>query len=116
VEVLVRPTSQIERRACKRFGLELPVHIEWKDVSGEVLESEGATKDMSASGAFVICQEMIGVKCHVNLKIDLPVTLAGARKSLVSARGSVVTKETMTEPDEGYGHRIKFDYFSFKRL
>ena len=113
---MVRPTSQTERRACKRFGLELPVHIEWKDFSGKVKESAGATKDISASGAFVICKDLIEVRRHVHLKIDLPIALAGTRKSLVSARGRVVRKETMIEPDRGYGHGIEFDYFTFSKL
>jgi len=103
--------SEIEKRRWERYGLELPVHITWKDASGSVEERVGSTKDISSSGVCLRCESLIEEGLDVNLKIELPIVLEGTTGSHMSARGTVVRNEGVSEPHEGYELGIMFNRF-----
>jgi hypothetical protein len=48
---------------------------------------------------------------EVNLKIELPIVLEGTAGSRMSARGTVVRNESVSEPHEGYELGIMFNRF-----
>jgi hypothetical protein len=101
--------SEIEKRRWERYGLELPVHITWKDTSGSIEERVGTTKDISSSGVRLKCESCIDQGAEVDLKIELPIVLEGTTGSRMSAKGTVVRNKSKDEPDEGYELGILFD-------
>jgi hypothetical protein len=101
--------SEIEKRRWERYGLELPVHITWEDASGGFGERVGFTKDISSSGVCLMCESCIEQGAEVDLKIELPIVLEGTRGSHMSARGTVVRNESLSDPHEGYELGIMFD-------
>ncbi|MCK4618825.1 MAG: PilZ domain-containing protein [Deltaproteobacteria bacterium] len=107
--------TKTERRDCERYVFELPVHARWKNAAGEVKEETGITRDISSSGVFMICKNLIDRECEINLQIELP-SLAENANSRVSARGRVVRNLSLTKPDTGYGHGIMFNNYKLLRL
>ena len=106
-----------EKRKDERYGLELPIWIKWEDESGQTRQTTGTTKNVSPSGALVVCDSPIGEGCAVVLHFDLPIDLAGAIKSRISAKATVVRRGATGLRSEGaHGHGITFDHFSFTRL
>ncbi|MDL2123302.1 MAG: PilZ domain-containing protein [Deltaproteobacteria bacterium] len=107
--------TKTERRDCERYVFELPVHARWKNAAGEVKEETGITRDISSSGVFMICKNLIDRECEINFQIELP-SLAENANSRVSARGRVVRNLNLTKPDTGYGHGIMFNNYKLLRL
>ena len=107
--------TKTERRDCERYVFDLPIHAAWKDAAGETKKETGSTRDISSSGVFMICKNLIDKGCEINLQIDLP-ALAENAKSRVSVRGRVVRNVSLTDPDTGYGHGIIFNNYKILRL
>jgi len=108
--------SHPEKRKNERYGLELPIRVKWKDKNGRTRQTTGATRDVSPSGALIVCESRIGEGCAIVLHFDLPIDLAGSIKSHISARAKVVRGAIESRPEAGYRHGITFDHFSFTRL
>ena len=107
--------TKTERRDCERYVFDLPIHAMWKDAAGKAKEETGITRDISSSGVFMICRNLIDKECKIDLQIDLP-ALAENAKSRVSARGRIVRNLSLTNPDTGYGHGIVFTKYKILRL
>ena len=45
--------SEREKRGNERYGLELPITVHWRDVSGTEKEATGTTKNISKSRVYV---------------------------------------------------------------
>jgi hypothetical protein len=105
-----------EQRYKERYDLELPLTVRWKDRSGRTREANGTTKNISPLGAFLVCDSPIGEGCAVDLHFNDPIDLGGSIPSRISARGTVVRDVSGIEHAAVYGHRVKFDHFSFVRL
>ena len=108
--------SARESRDSHRFHLELPVRVRWKDLSGNRRETTGRTKNVSRSGAFIVCDTPIKEGCAVDFEVELPLPLAGTIKSRMSALGRVVRNSSQVRRAEGYEHGITFDQFIFTRF
>ena len=107
--------TKTEKRDCERYVLGLPIHAMWKDAAGEAKEETGITRDISSSGVFMICKNLIDRGCDIDLQIDLPF-LAENANSRVSARGRVVRNVSLTNPDTGgCGHGIMFNNYKILR-
>jgi hypothetical protein len=108
--------SERENRDSHRFHLELPVRVRWKDLSGKSRETTGMTRNVSRSGAFIVCDTPMREGCAVDFEVELPLPLAGSIKSRTLARGRVVRNSSRGERVEGYEHGIRFDRFIFARF
>ena len=108
--------SERDNRDSHRFHLELPVRVRWKDLSGNRRETTGMTKNVSRSGAFIVCDTPMKEGCAVDFEVELPLPLAGTIKSRTSARGRVVRNSSQGGRAEGYEHGIRFDQFIFMRF
>jgi hypothetical protein len=103
--------SEIEKRRWERYGLQFHVHITWKDASDSVMEIAGTTRDISSSGVCLWCEDLLQQGSEVNLKIELPIVLEGTTGSRMSAMGTVVRNESVSDPHEGYELGIMFNRF-----
>jgi hypothetical protein len=108
--------SDQDKRYKERYDLELPVMVRWKDDGGRTREAPGTARNISPSGAFLVCVRPIGKGCAVHLDFDDPLDLGGCIPSRISASGTVLRDAAEVEHAEGYGHGIMFDRFSFTRL
>lgn len=108
--------SDREKRDNERYDMELPIAVRWKDWSGRTREAIGMTRNMSPSGAFIVCNSPIGAGCAVDLDIDFPIVLGGCIPCRISASATIVRDITGAKHSAGYGHGITFDRFSFTRL
>jgi hypothetical protein len=108
--------SDQEKRYKERYDLELPVMVSWKDRAGHTREAPGTARNISPSGAFLVCISPIGQGCAVILDFDDPLDLGGCIPSRISASGTVLRDTGEAEHAGGYGHGIMFDRFSFMRL
>ena len=105
-----------EKRDNERHNLELPIEVKWTDTSGSNREATGTTKNISPSGAFIVCNAPINAGSSIDLHINLPVSLGGVIKSHISASAKVVRDVTGPELALAYGHGVRFNHFSFTRL
>jgi hypothetical protein len=106
--------SQKDQRSSERYDLAFPIKVKWKDASRHENEEATSTRDISLSGCFVICRNLIEKGCPIDVDIDLSIGEAGIREKHVSVRGRVVRSVTMGDPDKGsFGHGVKFDKFHF---
>ena len=105
-----------EKRYKERYDLELPLTVRWKDRSGRTREANGTTKNVSPSGAYLVCDSPIGEGCVIDICFDKPIALGGCLPSRISATGTVIEDVSGIEHAAVYGHRVKFDHFSFVRL
>jgi hypothetical protein len=62
----------VEHNRAVRFKLRAPVIFRWRDQSGRRKERVGYTRDISISGAFVICSTPPPLGTAVQLEIHLP--------------------------------------------
>jgi hypothetical protein len=108
--------TKTERRDCERYVFDLPIHAAWKGAAGKVKEEIGITRDISSSGTFMICSNLIDRECKIDFRVDLPVLVKDAAKSCILGRGKVVRKVSLANPDTGYGHGIMFDNYKILRL
>jgi len=107
--------TKTERRDCERYDFELPVQATWKDADGNIKKETGITKDVSSSGAFMMCKNLIDKDCEIDFQIDLPVFVENA-KSRIMASGKIVRNAGMTHSEKCYGHGIVFENYSFTRV
>jgi hypothetical protein len=108
--------SDQDKRYKERYDLELPVMVRWKDGGGCTREAPGTARNISPSGAFLVCVRPIGKGCAVHLDFDDPLDLGGCIPSRISATGTVLRGAAGAERAESYGHGIVFERFSFARL
>ncbi|MBW2739714.1 MAG: PilZ domain-containing protein [Deltaproteobacteria bacterium] len=107
--------TKTERRDCERYVFDLSIYAAWKGAAVEVKKETGITRDISSSGVFMICKNLIDKGCEIDLQIDLPALAENARSRL-SVRGKVVRNVSLTNPDTGYGHGIMFNNYKILRL
>ena len=108
--------SETERREYERYDLEFRVQVKWKDAFGNLKADSGTTKDISPSGAFIICNSPLDEGCQIDLEIDLPICVEGTNRSCVYASGKVVRRHPVNDRDSRYGHAIRFDSYCFSKI
>ena len=108
--------SDRDKRYKERYDLELPVMVRWKDRAGHTREAPGTARNISPSGALLVCDSPIGEGCAIDLHFDDLLDLGGSIPSRISATGTVLRDAAEAEHVDGYGHGIMFERFSFARF
>jgi hypothetical protein len=90
-----------ERRSTPRFNLQLPVILEWQDSLGAHVVG-GFTRDVSISGARVLCAEVPSLNSSVEVQVLLPTGDTSRSAVRLEALGKVVR----VLGDEGRGIAI----------
>jgi hypothetical protein len=104
-----------EKRYQERYDLELPVMVTWKDAWGRTREAPATARNISPSGAFLVCENPITKGRAVDLRFGDPLDIGGHIPSRISARATVIRDSVGAEQAGGYGHGIKFNHFGFSR-
>ncbi len=99
----------VEQRRAVRFSLHAQVIYRWKDRSGRNQEGVGRIRDISISGAFVVCSASPSFGAPVGLEIHLPPSERNALQHLrLEAKGKV-TRVTDTDQDSGFAATGRFE-------
>ena len=61
-----------ERRVDRRYHVELPLRVTWRDLEGKSCETEGVAKDISRTGIFFVVPTVIRADEPVQLELVLP--------------------------------------------
>jgi len=62
----------MERRKLTRYPLSVPVLFTWRGKNGPLLRGEGLTRDISASGAYVLSTAAPPVDAVLKVEFSLP--------------------------------------------
>jgi phosphoribosyl 1,2-cyclic phosphodiesterase len=61
-----------DRRVARRYQMELPLHVMWRDVDGNMYKTDGLAKDISRTGISFIVPKAIRADEPVQLELVLP--------------------------------------------
>jgi phosphoribosyl 1,2-cyclic phosphodiesterase len=61
-----------ERRADRRYHVELPLRVKWRDAAGKSHKAEGLARDISRTGIFFVVPNAIETREPVQLELVLP--------------------------------------------
>ena len=81
---LAGPAEASDRRRERRYALELPVRLGWKEEDGSDMEVEGIAQDMSSSGAFFVVPP--------EMRTDRPLTMEVILPDEITHRGDVTLR------------------------
>jgi hypothetical protein len=85
--------SETEKRAIRRFALELPVTVDAISETGEVLQAVAQTRDVSSHGICFYCAAAMEVGAAIQFTVTLPTEVTMTEPISVQCRGTVVRVE-----------------------
>jgi hypothetical protein len=94
--------TESDKRAIRRFALELPVTVEAVSESGEVLQAAAASRDVSSHGICFYCDEAPPIGSAIRFTVTLPAEVTMTEAISVQCRGKVVR----VEEKEGGGFAV----------
>ena len=83
-----------ERRVDRRYHVELPLRVTWRDPDGKSCEADGLARDISRTGIFFVVPTRFSANEPVQLELVLPdeITHRGEHADKVSWPGPFVRK------------------------
>lgn len=85
--------SESEKRAIRRFALQLPVTVNAVLGSGDVLQAVAETRDVSSHGICFYCESAMEVGAVIQFTVTLPTEVTMTEAISVQCRGTVVRVE-----------------------
>jgi phosphoribosyl 1,2-cyclic phosphodiesterase len=82
-----------ERRVDRRFHVELPVRVKWRDAQGKSHKAEGQARDISRTGIFFVVPHAIETREPVQLELVLPDEITHRGEMRVKFMGRTVRQE-----------------------
>jgi hypothetical protein len=83
------PTLTTERRSAKRYRMNTAVIFHWRGPDNKRFQGEGATRDLSVEGAFVLTATCPPANARVHMEVILPLS-DGVSKAQMSADMTVL--------------------------
>ncbi len=94
-----------ERRMDRRYHVELPVRVMWRDSNGKPREADGLAKDISRSGIYFFVPSEISAEEPVQVELVLPDEITHRGDMRISLLAKPVRQErvvnTLREPGSG---------------
>jgi hypothetical protein len=87
--------SASERRAIRRFNLQLPVIVNVLTESGDVVQTVAETRDVSSHGICFYSGVAMELRTPIEFAVTLPVEVTMTEPINVRCRGTVVRVETI---------------------
>lgn len=84
-------TAMEQKRKNRRYNLCLPVRLRSK--KGEEAAVEAVTRDLSATGIYLILSAGVEVESELNLELTLPPQLTGGKSVRIRCLGRIVRVE-----------------------
>ena len=70
--LIAGPGREADRRTERRYRLEMPLRVVWRELSGEVKQTQGVVQDISKSGISFIAPEGFNVDRPFEVELVLP--------------------------------------------
>jgi hypothetical protein len=99
-------------RAERRYRIELPVRLIWKDPSGEAKEAMGVAQDISNSGIYFVGPDDLRLTPNIELELLIPHDITHRGDLLVRLHATAVRHERLEgttadgQPRLGVGARV----------
>ena len=100
--------ESLERRAERRFALELPVQV--REAGAEV-SIMGMTKNLSEKGAFLVLFHEFQPRPEIDFIVEFPPELTLANPRSVRCKG--ITKRVEEDRLKGLGVAVRIDGYEF---
>jgi hypothetical protein len=85
--------TESEKRAIRRFVLQLPVTVNAVSESGEVMQALAETRDVSSHGICFYCEAAMELGAAIQFTVTLPAEVTMTEPISVQCRGTVVRVE-----------------------
>jgi hypothetical protein len=85
--------STSEKRAIRRFSLQLPVIVNAVSESGEPVQTTAETRDVSSNGICFYCDAAMERRSEIEFTVTLPAEVTMTEPLKVLCRGTVVRVE-----------------------
>jgi PilZ domain len=98
----------VERRKASRYGIRIAVLFSWEDTQSK--QAEGFTRDISVSGAYVLCEKNLrpGQGNTVTIQLILPSFVDFEAQGMkLKSRGQVLRTDDFPE-ESGFAVRAEF--------
>jgi hypothetical protein len=102
--------SAHEKRAIRRFALQLPVMV--TAASGEQIKATAETKDVSSQGVCFYCEEEMPIQSEIEFMLTLPTQVTMTDPINVRCRGKVVRVENKA-PEGKFAIAAAIDSYEF---
>ncbi len=87
-----------ERRMDRRYHVELPVRVVWRDSSGKAREADGVAKDISRSGIYFFVPSAISADEPVQVELVLPDEITHRGDMRINLLAKPVRQERVVNP------------------
>jgi hypothetical protein len=95
-------------RKPKRYRLEAPAHFSWEGMNGMLLEAEGATRDISLRGIFILADLAPQPEAYVEVDVYLPSVTGSPKAVHLHGEGKVLRVEKRTGVVQGFAADVVF--------
>jgi hypothetical protein len=96
------PAPTNERRSAKRYRMNTAVIFHWRGPDNKRFQGEGATRDLSVEGVFVLTATCPPANAHVHMEVILPLS-DGVSKAQMKADMTVLRVEHNIEGSKRSG-------------
>jgi phosphoribosyl 1,2-cyclic phosphodiesterase len=94
------------RRRHRRLQMEFPIRVQWREASGERLETEGVTRDLSKSGVYFFSPRELRPAEPIELDLLMPEEIPQAVAAAVHYRADFVRSERINGGLGVYPHTL----------
>jgi len=92
-ESAMADVTESEKRAIRRFALQLPVTVNAVSESGEVMQAVAETRDVSSHGVCFYCDAAMELGAAIQFTVTLPTEVTMTEPISVQCSGTVVRVE-----------------------
>jgi len=109
----VSKPKEVELRGERRYRIEVPVHLIWKDARGEGKEAVGMSQDISNSGIYFVGPDDLRLASHIELELLIPHAITHRGDLRVRLHATPVRHERLEgtmaggQPRLGVGARVE---------
>jgi phosphoribosyl 1,2-cyclic phosphodiesterase len=89
-----------ERRIDRRYNVELPLRVLWRDKDGKMCETEGVAKDVSRTGILFVVPAMIQADEPVELEMVLPNDITHRGELRIRFVARPIRQERVIDPNQ----------------
>jgi hypothetical protein len=95
-----KPRAHAQRK-CVRYPIMVPIVYFWKDALGARRQGDGATRDISAGGIYVVSNESPEKGAAIRFEVSLPALHSSGHPLRMRAAGEVVRLDTAEDVSMG---------------
>lgn len=100
--------SRSDRRALRRFSLDLPIHI--RRLNGDMSDATGRTRDVSSRGVYMLVSSELKAGDPIEFVMTLPSEITLADPVRVRCQGRILRVD---RDDQELGAAVAIEHYDF---